>query len=78
MTGYEFHPEAETDLDEIWEYITADNARAADRVIADIRRALGNLVPIPHRGQTHRSDQPSRHGRNSQGERVSPRRPYPA
>jgi plasmid stabilization system protein ParE len=21
MTGYDFHPEAETDLDEIWEYI---------------------------------------------------------
>jgi plasmid stabilization system protein ParE len=25
MTGYDFHPEAETDLDEIWEYIAADN-----------------------------------------------------
>lgn len=25
MTGYEFHPEARFDLDEIWYYIRADN-----------------------------------------------------
>jgi toxin ParE1/3/4 len=52
MTGYDFHPEADTDLDEIWEYeyIAADNASAADRVIVDIRRALDNLVPFPHQG----------------------------
>ena len=50
MTGYVFHPEAEIDLDEIWEYISAENARAADRVIADIRQALDNLVPFPHQG----------------------------
>jgi hypothetical protein len=23
MTGYDFHPAAETDLDEIWEYVAA-------------------------------------------------------
>ncbi len=33
MTGYEFHPEAESDLEEIWEYIAADSVGAADRVI---------------------------------------------
>jgi len=50
MTGYDFHPEAETDLDEIWEYIVADNVSAADRVIADIHQALEGLVPFPHQG----------------------------
>jgi len=29
MTGYDFHPEARRDLDEIWEYIAADNFDAA-------------------------------------------------
>src|SRR6266567_2169143 len=50
MTGCEFHPEAETDIDEIWEYIAADNVRAADRVIAEIEQALHNLVPFPQQG----------------------------
>ena len=50
MTGYRFHPEAETDLDEIWEYIAAENVNAADRVSAEIRQALDNLVPFPHTG----------------------------
>ena len=59
MTGYEFHPEAETDLDEIWEYIAADNARAADRVIAEIRKNLDNLVSFPRQGH-RRSDLTSR------------------
>ncbi len=31
MTGYEFHPDARFDLDEIWEFIRADNVDAADR-----------------------------------------------
>jgi plasmid stabilization system protein ParE len=34
--GYDFHPEARSDLDEIWEFIRADNFDAADRVIAEI------------------------------------------
>ena len=50
MTGYDFHPEAEADLNEIWGYIAADSVNAADRVIADIHRALENLVPFPHQG----------------------------
>ena len=34
MSGYAFHPEAFTDLDDIWEYIAADNIDAADRLVA--------------------------------------------
>lgn len=33
MTVYALHPEARIDLDEIWEFIRADNPDAADRMI---------------------------------------------
>jgi hypothetical protein len=29
MSGYDFHPEASVDLDEIWEFIASDNLDAA-------------------------------------------------
>lgn len=50
MIGYDFHPEAEADLNEIWEYIAEENVRAADRVIAEVGNALASLVPFPHQG----------------------------
>lgn len=50
MTGYDFHPEARVDLDEIWEFIRADNLDAADRMIAEILSAIRALVPFPHQG----------------------------
>ena len=49
MTGYDFHPEAAIDLDEIWEFIAEDNIAAADKVIADILAAIDVLVVFPHR-----------------------------
>ena len=52
MTGYDFHPEARFDLDEIWEFIRADNLDAADRMIAEVLSAIAALVPFP--GQGHR------------------------
>ncbi|SPF32160.1 conserved hypothetical protein [Candidatus Sulfopaludibacter sp. SbA4] len=52
MTGYDFHPEARFDLDEIWEFIRADNLDAADRMIAEILSRIRALVPFP--GQGHR------------------------
>ena len=36
MNEFALHPEAYTDLDEIWEYIAGDNLDAADRVIEEI------------------------------------------
>ena len=51
MTGYDFHPEAALDLDEIWEFIAEAGLDAdldADRVIADILTALDRLVPFPN------------------------------
>lgn len=50
MTGYDFHPEARTDLDGIWDFIAEDNPAAADRVISDILDAIRALVPFPHQG----------------------------
>ncbi len=50
MTGYDFHPEARSDLAEIWEYIRADNLDAADRVIEEILAAIRALAPFPNLG----------------------------
>ena len=47
MTGYDFHPAARLDLDDIWEFIREDDLDAADRLIADILSALRVLVPFP-------------------------------
>jgi toxin ParE1/3/4 len=47
MSGYAFHPEAFADLDEIWEYIAADNIDAADRLLADIESTLTTLAASP-------------------------------
>ncbi len=50
MTGYDFHPEARFDLDEIWEYVGADNLDAADRMMAEILSTIRALVQFPHQG----------------------------
>jgi plasmid stabilization system protein ParE len=50
MTGYALHPEARVDLDEVWEFIRADNPDAADRMIAEILSAIRATVPFPDRG----------------------------
>jgi plasmid stabilization system protein ParE len=50
MSQFVLHPEAYTDLNEIWEYIAADNLDAADRVLGEIYEAVGSLVRFPHQG----------------------------
>jgi|SRR4051794_637500 plasmid stabilization system protein ParE len=50
MSQFVLHPEAYTDLNEIWEYIAADNLDAADRVLAEIYEAVCSLVRFPHQG----------------------------
>lgn len=59
MSGFVLHPDAYTDLEEIWEYIAADNQDAADRVLEEIYQAIRALVPLPHQGH-NRSDLTSR------------------
>ena len=59
MSGFVLHPDALTDLTEIWEYIATDNLDAADRVLEEIRDAIRALVPFPQVGHI-RSDLTSR------------------
>jgi plasmid stabilization system protein ParE len=50
MMGYDFHPEAVVDLDEIWDFIAGDNPTAADKLIAEILAAVDKLVSFPRQG----------------------------
>jgi toxin ParE1/3/4 len=50
MTGYDFHPEAVVDLDEIWDFIVGDSPKAADSLIAEILAAIDKLVAFPKQG----------------------------
>ncbi len=59
MTDFVLHPDAYADLDEIWEFIAAENQDAADRVLEEIYQAIRTLVPFPQQGH-HRSDLTSR------------------
>ena len=52
MNGYVLSADADFDLDEIWEYIAADNLDAADRWIGklfDAFKALGAKPGLGHR-----------------------------
>ena len=50
MSGYDLHPEAFADIDELAVYIGQDSPEAAHRVVDEIYRAIRNLVPFPHLG----------------------------
>jgi len=50
MRAYDFHPEAEGDINAIWDYIAEDSPDAADRTIDNILAAIEALVPLPHQG----------------------------
>jgi toxin ParE1/3/4 len=52
MSGFVLHPDALTDLEEIWEFIAADNLDAADRVLQEIHDAIRSLVPFPQQGHS--------------------------
>lgn len=54
MSGYVLSAEAEFDLDEIWEYIAADNLDAADRWIGKLFDAFEALAKTP--GMGHRRE----------------------
>ncbi|PYX10871.1 MAG: hypothetical protein DMG88_00700 [Acidobacteria bacterium] len=44
MSGFVLHPDANNDLNEIWEYIGKDNLDAADRTIEEIYAKISSLV----------------------------------
>ena len=47
MSGFVVHPDALADLNEIWEFIAADNSRAADGFLDEIHDAIRALVAFP-------------------------------
>ena len=55
MSGFAFHPRARHDLDDIWNFIRADNIDAADRIVGDILDAARRLAMSPQIGH-HRPD----------------------
>ena len=54
MSGYVLGREADRDLDELWDYIAADNVEAADRLIAKLLDAFEKLAAHP--GMGHRRE----------------------
>ena len=52
MSGFVLHPDAYTDLDEIWQYIAADSLNAADRIRQEIYEAIHSLVTFPYVGHS--------------------------
>jgi len=52
MSGFVLHPEALTDLEEIWEYIAADSLDAADRIREEIFEAVCSVAVFPYTGHT--------------------------
>src|SRR4051794_5115283 len=59
MSGFAFHPDALDDLTDVWDFIAADSADAADRIIGEIFDVIRALVPFPRQGH-RRSDLTSR------------------
>lgn len=59
MSGFQLHPEAYTDVDDLWEFIAEDSIDAADRVREKIYDAIQALVSFPHQGH-RRTDLTSR------------------
>jgi plasmid stabilization system protein ParE len=52
VSKFVLHPEAYADLNEIWEYIAADNLDAADRIFDEIYEAIPSLVRFPNSGHS--------------------------
>jgi plasmid stabilization system protein ParE len=44
MNDHAFHPEADRDIDAIWEFIATDDLEAADKVIEDILARIESLA----------------------------------
>jgi plasmid stabilization system protein ParE len=59
MSGFELHPEAYIDIDDLWEFVAEHSIDAADRVRDKIYDAIQALVPFPHQGH-RRTDLTSR------------------
>lgn len=54
MSDFILSPAANRDLEEIWEYIAADSADAADRWLAKLEKATHLLAEMPTIGHTRK------------------------
>jgi plasmid stabilization system protein ParE len=54
MSEYVLTPEADLDLDEIWEYIAQDDIEAADRWDGNLREAFEMLARNPRAGHSRK------------------------
>jgi len=52
VTGYVLSTDADLDLDDIWEFIAADNVEAADRWVGKLFDAFEALSRTPRMGHT--------------------------
>jgi len=50
MSAFVLHPQAYSDLEEIWEHIATDNLDAADRILEEIHHAIQSLAAFPYTG----------------------------
>lgn len=50
MSRYLLSAEAQADLEEIVDFIADDNPQAAERVLHQLRAAIGRLAELPHLG----------------------------
>jgi plasmid stabilization system protein ParE len=50
MHPFNFHPEAQIDLENTWDFISAHSVDAADRVIAEILQAIRTASSFPPEG----------------------------
>ncbi|GAB4196354.1 MAG: hypothetical protein Tsb002_29650 [Wenzhouxiangellaceae bacterium] len=50
MLGIQLTPQAQTDLERIWEYIAEDNSAAADQLLLNINQSFFQLAEFPHTG----------------------------
>jgi antitoxin ParD1/3/4/toxin ParE1/3/4 len=50
MTSFVLTPLARKDLEEIWDYLAAENRNAAERVLNEIEAAIGKLAQMPGLG----------------------------
>lgn len=60
MSKHVLTPEADQDLDDIWDYIAQDDIEAADRWDAKLRESFEMLASNPRAGHTRKdlTDQP--------------------
>ena len=47
MKAYDFHPEAESDINAIWDYIAEDSIEATGGVLDALEDAMGKLAKTP-------------------------------